>query len=174
MLQKIQYVFDSNFLAPHFIILFGLSKYVLAGSQKHVYMARQGMYTLFSRKQQQLYIDHKKSKISTNLNTVSIYNVTSYFGIYKVQALLLIVVNKKMLYLSQPFIAKLFKNKNFIFLLLYMVGKLRVSSVLIKKCTSGHIQEAKVIIAQRVVSKTTVFPIFLWQCSIFPQQRYLN
>ena len=50
-----------------------------------------------------------------------------------------------------------------------MVGKLRVSSVLIKKCTSGHIYEAKVIIAQRVVSKTTVFPIFLWQCAIFPK-----
>ena len=29
MLQKVQCEFDSNFLAPHFIILFGLLKYVL-------------------------------------------------------------------------------------------------------------------------------------------------
>ena len=48
MLQKIQCAFDSNILAPTFVILFGLLKYVLSGSQKHVHMAKQGMHKLFA------------------------------------------------------------------------------------------------------------------------------
>ena len=68
MLQKIQYVFDSNFFAPFIMILFGLVKYVLSGSQKHIFMARQGMHKPFPRKWLHLYTD----KISTNCNTISI------------------------------------------------------------------------------------------------------
>ena len=52
MLQKVQFVSDSNFLAPGLIIkiLFSLLKYVLSGSLKHIYMTRQGMHKLFARK----------------------------------------------------------------------------------------------------------------------------
>ena len=50
MLQKMQCVFDFNFLAFRFVILFGLLKYVLSGSWKHVYVARQGVHKLFVRK----------------------------------------------------------------------------------------------------------------------------
>ena len=71
MLQKIKCEFDGNFLASHFITLFGLLKYVLSGSQKHIYMTRQGMHNLFARKELHLYTDNEKYQISTNLNTVS-------------------------------------------------------------------------------------------------------
>ena len=37
MQQKIQCVFDSNYLTPRFVIIFDLLKYVLSGSQKHLY-----------------------------------------------------------------------------------------------------------------------------------------
>ena len=70
MLQKIQCAFDSNILAPSFVILFGLLKYVFSGSQKHVHMAKQGMHKLFAWKLLHFYIDNEKSKITTNLNTV--------------------------------------------------------------------------------------------------------
>ena len=50
MLQKVQFVFDSNFLAPGLTILFSLLKYVLSGSLKHIYMTKQGMHKLFARK----------------------------------------------------------------------------------------------------------------------------
>ena len=120
MLQKIQCVFDSNFLTTYFIILFGLLKYVLSGSQKHVYMARQGMYKLFTRKQLHLSTDNETSKISTNLNTVSMILLHSAIIIWYIlqQVLQLIVtfiitiINKKMLHVPQPFISNLFRNVN--------------------------------------------------------------
>ena len=38
---------DSNFSTSHFTILFGILKYALSGSYKHIYMARQGMHKLW-------------------------------------------------------------------------------------------------------------------------------
>ena len=37
---------DSNFSTSHFTILFGILKYALSGSYKHIYLARQGMHKL--------------------------------------------------------------------------------------------------------------------------------
>ena len=60
MLQKIQGVFNNNFLAPRFIILFGLLKYVLLGYYKNIYMAWQRIQKMFSRKKLHLNTDNEK------------------------------------------------------------------------------------------------------------------
>ena len=71
------------------------------------------------------------------------------------------------LLLLSPLIANLFKNVFFLFLISYLVGKLNFSSIVIKKYTLGHIQQAKDISAERQISNyylpnfssaTTSFP----------------
>ena len=70
-----------------------------------------------------------------------------------------------MLHKSQPLITNLFKNVNLLFLISYIVGKLSFS-ILIKKHTFEHIYQGRVISAQKLISKTMIFPIFPWQQAI--------
>ena len=63
--------------------------------------------------------------------------------------LLLTIVSKKMLLVSQPFIANLFENVNFLFLISYVVGKLIFSSILIKKHTVDIFSEQKLLVQSK-------------------------
>ena len=64
---------------------------------------------------------------------------TKYRCYCQLLLIVITVVNKKMLNVSLPFINNLFENVNLLFLILYMVGNINFSSILIKKHTFGHI-----------------------------------
>ena len=104
------------------------------------------MHKLFTRKYLHLYTENEKSKISTNLKTVSIillYSATIVWHILSIGAtvncyLLLLPLETRKCYmchnLSSLIYSKKFKFLFFLFIL-YMVGKLSFFPTLIKKHT---------------------------------------